>query len=144
VYDQGVSSIASNNGAASQVDSFCCHAVLAQGGLLETLRLGLQVPQEVAGAGFDSLGGSNQTPPPLTTMRICTNKMGTRGLRHAARHAAKTEVKTSPAQRVAGKAPVSKRQAFPLVRSRPCRRAFGLGKASLSSMLRLPAPRSIP
>ncbi|PJI98501.1 LacI family transcriptional regulator [Acidovorax sp. 69] len=48
---------------------FFCNDDLAQGGLLAAQRLGLQVPGQVAIAGFNDLAGSDQMPPPLTTVR---------------------------------------------------------------------------
>ena len=48
---------------------FFCNDDLAQGGLLAAQRLGLAVPGRVAIAGFNDLAGSEQMPPPLTTVR---------------------------------------------------------------------------
>jgi len=47
---------------------FFCNDDLAQGGLLAAQRLGLQVPAQVAIAGFNDLAGSDQMLPPLTTV----------------------------------------------------------------------------
>lgn len=56
--------------ALPEVDAvFFCNDDLAQGGLLAALRLKIAVPQRVAIAGFNDLGGSAQMYPPLTTIR---------------------------------------------------------------------------
>ncbi len=55
---------------------FFCNDDLAQGGLLAALRLGLQVPQRVAIAGFNDLAGSDQMWPPLTTIRTPRVEIG--------------------------------------------------------------------
>ncbi len=48
---------------------FFCNDDLAQGALMAALRLGIQVPAQVAIAGFNDLTGSDQMLPPLTTVR---------------------------------------------------------------------------
>lgn len=55
---------------------FFCNDDLAQGGLLAALRLGVQVPQRIAVAGFNDLSGSDQMVPPLTTVRTPRRAMG--------------------------------------------------------------------
>lgn len=57
---------------------FYCNDDLAQGGLLAALRNGVPVPQRVAIAGFNDLGGSDQMLPPLTTVRTPRREMGER------------------------------------------------------------------
>lgn len=60
-----------------EVDAvFFCNDDLAQGGLLAAQRLGLAVPGRVAIAGFNDLAGSDQMPPPLTTVRTPRSAMG--------------------------------------------------------------------
>ncbi|HEY1228417.1 MAG TPA: substrate-binding domain-containing protein, partial [Ramlibacter sp.] len=54
---------------------------LAQGALLAALRLGIQVPQRVAVAGFNDLTGSDQMVPPLTTIRTPRAEMGEQAAR---------------------------------------------------------------
>jgi LacI family transcriptional regulator, gluconate utilization system Gnt-I transcriptional repressor len=49
---------------------------LAQGALLAALRLGLQVPQRVAIAGFNDLTGSDQMLPTLTTVHTPRSEIG--------------------------------------------------------------------
>jgi LacI family transcriptional regulator, gluconate utilization system Gnt-I transcriptional repressor len=49
---------------------------LAQGALLAALRLGIPVPARVAIAGFNDLTGSEQTLPPLTTVRTPRSIIG--------------------------------------------------------------------
>jgi LacI family gluconate utilization system Gnt-I transcriptional repressor len=56
---------------------FFCNDDLAQGALLAALRLGVQVPQQVAVAGFNDLTGSDQMLPPLTTVRTPRAAIGT-------------------------------------------------------------------
>lgn len=55
---------------------FFCNDDLAQGALLAALRLGLEVPQRVAVAGFNDLTGSDQMLPALTTVRTPRAQMG--------------------------------------------------------------------
>jgi LacI family gluconate utilization system Gnt-I transcriptional repressor len=55
---------------------FFCNDDLAQGGLLAALRLGINVPQQVAMAGFNDLSGSDQMVPPLTTVRTPRSAIG--------------------------------------------------------------------
>lgn len=55
---------------------FFCNDDLAQGALLAALRLGLQVPQRVAIAGFNDLPGSDQMMPSLTTVRTPRAQIG--------------------------------------------------------------------
>ena len=57
---------------------FYCNDDLAQGGLLAALRTGVPVPQRVAIAGFNDLGGSDQMLPPLTTVRTPRREIGER------------------------------------------------------------------
>lgn len=57
---------------------FYCNDDLAQGGLLAALRTGVPVPQRVAIAGFNDLGGSDQMLPPLTTVRTPRQEIGKR------------------------------------------------------------------
>ncbi|WP_432729127.1 LacI family DNA-binding transcriptional regulator [Variovorax sp. W6] len=57
---------------------FYCNDDLAQGGLLAALRTGVSVPQRVAIAGFNDLGGSDQMLPPLTTVRTPRQEIGER------------------------------------------------------------------
>ena len=60
-----------------EVDAvFFCNDDLAQGGLLAAQRLGLAVPGRVAIAGFNDLAGSDQMPPPLTTVRTPRSAIG--------------------------------------------------------------------
>lgn len=56
---------------------FFCNDDLAQGGLLAALRLGIDVPERLAVAGFNDLPGSDQTLPPLTTVRTARAAIGT-------------------------------------------------------------------
>ena len=55
---------------------FFCNDDLAQGGLLAALRLGIQVPTQLAIAGFNDLAGSDQMWPPLTTIRTPRVQIG--------------------------------------------------------------------
>jgi LacI family transcriptional regulator, gluconate utilization system Gnt-I transcriptional repressor len=55
---------------------FFCNDDLAQGALLAALRLGIEVPQRVAVAGFNDLTGSDQMVPPLTTVRTRRTEIG--------------------------------------------------------------------
>lgn len=55
---------------------FFCNDDIAQGALLEALRLGLDVPGSVAIAGFNDLQGSDQMIPPLTTIRSPRAQIG--------------------------------------------------------------------
>jgi LacI family gluconate utilization system Gnt-I transcriptional repressor len=65
-------------GQVPQVDAiFFCNDDLAQGALLAALRMGVQVPQRVAVAGFNDLTGSDQMIPPLTTIRTPRSAIGT-------------------------------------------------------------------
>lgn len=57
---------------------FFCNDDLAQGALLTALRLGVDVPGRLAIAGFNDLNGSDQMPPPLTTVRTPRREIGTR------------------------------------------------------------------
>lgn len=64
--------------ATPEVDAiFYCNDDLAQGGLLAALRNAVPVPQRVAIAGFNDLGGSDQMPP-LTPVRTPRREMGER------------------------------------------------------------------
>ncbi len=55
---------------------FFCNDDLAQGALLAALRLGIQVPGQVAIAGFNDLTGSDQMWPALTTVRTPRSEVG--------------------------------------------------------------------
>jgi LacI family gluconate utilization system Gnt-I transcriptional repressor len=55
---------------------FFCNDDLAQGALLCALRRGIRVPEQVAIAGFNDLTGSDQTLPPLTTVRTPRARIG--------------------------------------------------------------------
>ena len=55
---------------------FFCNDDLAQGALLAALRLGLQVPQRLAVAGFNDLEGSDQMLPRLSTIRTPRSAIG--------------------------------------------------------------------
>ena len=69
-------------GQTPPVDAiFFCNDDLAQGALLAALRLGIQVPQRVAVAGFNDLTGSDQMVPPLTTIRTPRAEMGEQAAR---------------------------------------------------------------
>ena len=60
-----------------QVDAiFFCNDDLAQGALLAALRLKVDVPGQVAIAGFNDLDGSDQMLPPLTTVRTPRAEIG--------------------------------------------------------------------
>ncbi|MBO9687437.1 LacI family DNA-binding transcriptional regulator [Roseateles chitosanitabidus] len=54
---------------------------LAQGALLQALRLGLRVPERIAVVGFNDLTGGDQMLPPLSTVRTPRGEIGL----HAAR-----------------------------------------------------------
>ena len=56
---------------------FFCNDDIAQGALLAATRLGIQVPQQIAIAGFNDLPGSGQMVPPLTTIRTPRSDIGT-------------------------------------------------------------------
>lgn len=56
---------------------FFCNDDLAQGGLLAALRMKVAVPGQVAVVGFNDLAGSDQMPPPLTTIRTPRAEIGT-------------------------------------------------------------------
>ena len=55
---------------------FFCNDDLAQGALLAALRLKVDVPGQVAIAGFNDLDGSDQMLPPLTTVRTPRAEIG--------------------------------------------------------------------
>ena len=55
---------------------FFCNDDLAQGALLAAARLRIAVPKRVAIAGFNDLTGSDQMPPPLTTIRTPRAEIG--------------------------------------------------------------------
>ena len=55
---------------------FFCNDDLAQGALLAAARLRIAVPKRVAIAGFNDLTGSDQMPPPLTTIRTPRSEIG--------------------------------------------------------------------
>src|SRR3546814_21015985 len=48
---------------------FFCNDDLAQGGLLEALRIGVSVPGQVSVIGFNDLPGNEQMLPPLSSLR---------------------------------------------------------------------------
>ena len=56
---------------------FFCNDDIAQGALLAATRLGIQVPGQIAIAGFNDLPGSAQMVPPLTTIRTPLRQIGT-------------------------------------------------------------------
>ena len=60
---------------------FFCNDDIARGALLEALRLGIQVPERIAIAGFNDLSGSDQMVPPLTTIRTPRKEIGTESSR---------------------------------------------------------------
>jgi LacI family transcriptional regulator, gluconate utilization system Gnt-I transcriptional repressor len=65
-------------GQTPAVDAiFFCNDDLAQGALMAALRLGIEVPRQVAVAGFNDLTGSDQMIPPLTTVRTPRAEIGT-------------------------------------------------------------------
>jgi LacI family gluconate utilization system Gnt-I transcriptional repressor len=55
---------------------FFCNDDLAQGALLAAARRGIAVPGRIAVAGFNDLTGSDQTIPPLTTVRTPRSEIG--------------------------------------------------------------------
>jgi LacI family gluconate utilization system Gnt-I transcriptional repressor len=55
---------------------FFCNDDLAQGALLAALRSGINIPQQVAVAGFNDLTGSDQMLPALTTVRTPRGEIG--------------------------------------------------------------------
>ena len=55
---------------------FFCNDDLAQGALLAAHRLGINVPREIAIAGFNDLPGSDQMLPPLTTVHTPRAEIG--------------------------------------------------------------------
>ncbi|MDP9899359.1 LacI family DNA-binding transcriptional regulator [Variovorax ginsengisoli] len=55
---------------------FFCNDDLAQGALLAALRLGIQVPRQVAVAGFNDLPGSDQMLPTLTSVATPRAEVG--------------------------------------------------------------------
>ena len=55
---------------------FFCNDDIAQGALLEALRQGIQVPEEIAITGFNDLDASAQMVPPLTTIRTPRKSIG--------------------------------------------------------------------
>jgi LacI family transcriptional regulator, gluconate utilization system Gnt-I transcriptional repressor len=64
-------------GQTPPVDAvFFCNDDLAQGALLAALRLRVKVPDRVAVVGFNDLTGSDQSLPPLTTVRTPRAKIG--------------------------------------------------------------------
>lgn len=67
---------------APEVDAiFFNNDDLAQGALLQALRMGVKVPERVAIAGFNDLTGGDQMLPPLSTVRTPRGDIGL----HAAR-----------------------------------------------------------
>lgn len=55
---------------------FFCNDDIARGALLEALRQGIKVPEQIAIAGFNDLSGSDQMVPPLTTIRTPRKEVG--------------------------------------------------------------------
>ena len=55
---------------------FFCNDDLAQGALLAALRSGINIPQQLAVAGFNDLTGSDQMLPALTTVRTPRGEIG--------------------------------------------------------------------
>jgi len=55
---------------------FFCNDDLAQGALLAALRHGIEVPRQIAIAGFNDLPGSDQFWPALTTVRTRRSELG--------------------------------------------------------------------
>jgi LacI family gluconate utilization system Gnt-I transcriptional repressor len=65
---------------APDVDAiFFCNDDVAQGGLLASNRLGVDVPGRIAMAGFNDLAGSAEMVPPLTTVRTPRSAVGREG-----------------------------------------------------------------
>lgn len=56
---------------------FFCNDDLAQGALLMALRMGINIPQQIAVAGFNDLNGSDQMLPALSTVRTPRSEIGT-------------------------------------------------------------------
>jgi LacI family gluconate utilization system Gnt-I transcriptional repressor len=64
-------------GQRPEIDAvFFCNDDLAQGALLAALRLGIEVPNRIAVAGFNDLTGSDQMLPTLTTVRTPRAQIG--------------------------------------------------------------------
>ncbi len=62
-----------------QVDGvFFCNDDLAQGALLEALRRGVKVPEQIAVLGFNDLPGSDCTVPRLSSIRTPREAIGRR------------------------------------------------------------------
>lgn len=57
---------------------FFCNDNLAHGGLLEALRLGVKVPQDIKVVGFNDVDDSRYTVPPLTTVATPRVEVGRR------------------------------------------------------------------
>ncbi len=55
---------------------FCYNDLMALGVLLAARHLGLQVPEDLAVAGFDDIETASMVEPPLTTVRIPQYKLG--------------------------------------------------------------------
>ena len=67
---------------ASPVDAiFFNNDDLAHGALLAALRLQVKVPAQMAIVGFNDLPGSDQTLPPLTTVRTPRAEIGAQAAR---------------------------------------------------------------
>ncbi|MBF6631955.1 MAG: LacI family DNA-binding transcriptional regulator [Comamonas sp.] len=60
---------------------FFCNDDIAQGALLEALRQGIKVPEQVAIVGFNDLAASAQMVPPLTTIRTPRKEIGAESAR---------------------------------------------------------------
>ena len=60
---------------------FFCNDDIARGALLEALRQGIKVPEDIAIVGFNDLSGSDQMVPPLTTIRTPRKEIGTQSSR---------------------------------------------------------------
>jgi LacI family transcriptional regulator, gluconate utilization system Gnt-I transcriptional repressor len=57
---------------------FCTSDLLAAGTLFECQRIGIQVPQQLAIAGFDDIELAARVQPPLTTVRLPHQSIGAR------------------------------------------------------------------
>jgi LacI family gluconate utilization system Gnt-I transcriptional repressor len=67
---------------APEVDGiFFCNDDLAQGALLAAMRLGIEVPERIAVAGFNDLEGSDQMLPALTSVGTRRATIGREGAR---------------------------------------------------------------
>lgn len=55
---------------------FFCNDDLAHGGLLQALRMGIAIPDQVSVVGFNDLPGNEQMLPPLTSLRTPRGEIG--------------------------------------------------------------------